>query len=255
MNIHPKHADCGVQIEIQFTGLSLTVTNREAKEAKSVEEANRKKIKAEIDEIDNELKGILTALKKVQDERDEVVRLGERAESKMEALRSDRKNIIEQCTMDEIPLPKKGRSRGKSGDGPAENEADEGRDDEMEVEGGSCSHSQSAIQAKEEIAKDCFDYSRLPREHRRDLSDKEQSKIRSQQEEEQSKVAEVINSMNPNMKAIDQLKEVEVRFQSANAESKAAKEESQKLIKEFEDVKQRRCELFNRLLIVDLCRS
>jgi hypothetical protein len=186
-------------------------------------------------------------MKKIQDERDEVLRLVERAELKMEGLRSQRKNIIEQCTIDEIPLPKKGLARGKGAGAEDGNEPGEGgQEDEMEVEGGSCSHSQSAIQAKEEIAKDRFDYSRLPRDHRRDMSEKEQSKVRNQQEEELAKAAEIINSMNPNMKAIDQLKEVEVRYQAVTDESKAAKENSQHLSKEFESVKQKRCDLFNR---------
>jgi chromosome segregation ATPase len=162
----------------------------------------------------------------------------------MEGLMSQRKNIIEQCSIDEIPLPKKGGTRGKAGD-EGENDG-EGHDDEMEIEGASCSHSQSAMQAKDEIAKGRFDYSRLPRENRRDLSDKDQGKIRSQQEEEQSKVAETVNSMNPNMKAMDQLKEVEARYQAVTEEAKAAKEESQQLCKKFEDVKQKRCDLFNR---------
>ncbi len=209
-----------------------------------MEEANRQRIKNEMDAIDKELKGIHAALKKTQDERDEVLRSVERAESKMEGLRSQRKNIIEQCTIDEIPLPKKGVARGKGG--AADEEPDEGQEDEMEVEGGGCSHSQSAIQAKEEIAKDRFDYSRLSRDHRRDMSEKEQNKVRNQQEEEQAKAAEIINSMNPNMKAMDQLKEVEVRYNAVTDESKAAKENSQHLSKEFETVKQKRCDLFNR---------
>lgn len=173
----------------------------------------------------------------------------------MEGLRSQRKNIIEQCIIDEIPLPKKGGGRGKSGEGVGDKDPEEGNDDEMEVEGGSCSHSQSAMQAKEEIAKDRFDYSRLPREHRRDLSEKEQSKIRSQQEEEQAKVGETLNSMNPNMKAMDQLKEVEVRYQAVTDEAKAAKEASSTLSKKFEDVKQKRCELFNRYFLMYCAES
>jgi structural maintenance of chromosome 1 len=219
---------------------------REAKEAKAAEEANRQGIKKEMDAIDIELKGIHTALKKTQDERDEVLRSVERAELKMEGLRSNRKNIIEQCTIDEIALPKKGVARGKGGDTEESNGPDDAQEDEMEVEGGSCSHSQSAIQAKEEMAKDRFDYSRLSRDHRRDMSEKDLSKVRNQQEEELAKAAEIINSMNPNMKAIDQLKEVEVRYTAVTDESKAAKENSQNLSKKFETVKQKRCDLFNR---------
>jgi structural maintenance of chromosome 1 len=173
----------------------------------------------------------------------------------MEGLRSQRKNIIEQCTIDEIPLPKKGVARGKGVGAQEGSEPDNDQDDEMEVEAGSCIHSQSAIQAKAEIAKDRLDYSRLSRDHRRDMSEKEQSKVRNQVEEELAKAAEIINSMNPNMKAIDQLKEVEVRYQAVTDESKAAKENSQHLSKEFETVKQKRCDLFNRWFAVQLCQS
>jgi chromosome segregation ATPase len=59
--------------------------------------------------------------------------------------------------------------------------------------------------------------------------------------------------MNPNMKAMDQLKEVEIRYTAVLEESKAAKENSQSLSKSFEEVKQKRCDLFNRSVRLFTC--
>eukprot|EP00961_Rhodomonas_salina_P023332 313489-Rhodomonas_salina.1 len=189
---------------------------REAMEAKAEEVRQRAQVKEEIDEIEKELKEIQGVLKTTQDERDSVLKLVERAEANIDKYTAQRASVLETCTLEEVNLPKKktaGESQEEAQDGERER-ADEDEEmpdaDAMDVDD-SAMHSQVAKQAKEAIAEASFDYTRLPREHRKEMSDKEQQKVRGDLDEQQKKIQDTLNSMNPNMKAFEQLKEVEER--------------------------------------------
>ncbi|CAK5262899.1 unnamed protein product [Mycena citricolor] len=61
-----------------------------------------------------------------------------------------------------------------------------------------------------------------------------------------TKITEEIEKMAPNMKAIDRLEDVEAKLVDTEREADQARKESKSARDEFNDVKRRRCELFNK---------
>mmetsp|Transcript_66287 Transcript_66287/g.138163 ORF Transcript_66287/g.138163 Transcript_66287/m.138163 type:complete len:1268 (-) Transcript_66287:281-4084(-) len=244
--------------ELQSKDAASRQKLREAMEAKSEEVRQRNQVKEEIDEIEKELKEIQTVLKTTQEERDTVLKLVERAEANIDKYSAQRASVLEQCEMEEVKLPKKreagesqatGDGEGGEGDGEGAEQqeaAEEGEEfpDSMDVDDGAV-HSQIAKEARDQIAQARLDYTKLPREHRKEMGDKEQDRVRNELDEQQKKIQDTMEGMNPNMKAFEQLKEVEGRFNEVQTEMLEAKQRSQDLAKQFEEVKQKRCELFN----------
>ena len=219
-----------------FVMLSVSL-HRGLEQEKAAELARRQKCKKEIDEFSKTIDEIQENLRKEQGERDEFQRLRDRAVSQLEGLMSQRKIIVEKCDLEEIPLPRRVEG-GRGDDG----------DDAMDVDGasgGDHTWAESISVAKQTIAKDRFDYSKLPRDERRELSDKERDRVRNDKDEEVTKIRETLNSRNPNMKAKEQCKEVDARYSALQEEFRVAKEKATKLTKDFEDAKATRLQLFN----------
>ena len=207
---------------------------KDAMDAKEEELRKQKAIKEEIDEIEKEYKEITKVLKKANEDREEISRQLEKAEAQMQRLRDKRNGVFEQCKMDEIEIPTRKKKDGSN---------DDDEEDNMDIEAG---HSQTAKEIRQEVLQSRIDFSKLPREHKRDLGEKDQEKIRSELEEKQKKINDTLQTMNPNMKAHEQLKEIEERYEAVQQELSSAKQNSQDLTKQFEDVKQKRCDLFNK---------
>ncbi|KAJ1481285.1 P-loop containing nucleoside triphosphate hydrolase protein [Baffinella frigidus] len=213
---------------------------KDAMEAKAEEKRKRDQVMDDIDEIEKQLREVQAVLKKTHDDRDGAAKLVERAESLMEKLSAQRTSLLEQSELDEVELPKrKGAGAGEEEDA----EMEEG-DDAMEVDD-SAGHSQPAKRVKKAIAEARLDYSKVPREQKRDMPDKEKKRVLEDLEEKQKKIAESLGTMNPNMKAFEQLKEIEARYEEVQGEMQAAKQKSQDLTKSFDEVRKKRCEMFN----------
>ena len=128
-----------------------------------------------------------------------------------------------------------------------EEDEEEGGDEDMQVSQESESQGQSQVDlARQEVKKLNLDYSQLTRDHKRDMSEKEQEQKRKEFRETQSVISDKLQGMNPNMKAAEQLKEIEERFARLNGEWMDARKECDDLSEEFEQVKTQRCDKFNK---------
>lgn len=179
-----------------------------AMDSKEEEVRKRAAIKKDIDEQDKQLRNVQSVLKIKVEERDSVLKQIDKVESNMERLDAQRKSVLEQCLLEELTLPKKGR---KSVEGDGEER------DEMDVDEGNQATSQpsqsaAATKARQDITGACLDYSVLKRELKRDMDEKERTRVHAEMEEERKSIMDTIASMNPNMKAMEQLKEVQVHF-------------------------------------------
>mmetsp|Transcript_10154 Transcript_10154/g.24576 ORF Transcript_10154/g.24576 Transcript_10154/m.24576 type:complete len:1249 (+) Transcript_10154:130-3876(+) len=211
---------------------------KKAMEDKAEQVRVRKAAKAVIDEQVTELKNRKDVLKVKLEEKESVQRLVDKVESNIERLQSQRRTTFEACEIEEISLPKKGRGSGGGGDG-------EG-DDPMDVEeSAGASQSQSAQNVRNDISSAKLDYSRLTREQKKQMSSKEQERVKGGLEEDRKKIGDTIASMNPNMKAMEQLKEVEAKAAEVQEEIKEAKHKATEVSQRFEEVKSERCQLFN----------
>ena len=193
----------------------------------------RKAAKVEIEEQDGELKKIKGVLRSAVEAKEAVERHVEKEESNIERLQAQRRTAFEACELEEILLPRKGKgSTGGDDDG-----------DAMDVEGDS--QNEAAAAARKDIAATRLDFSSLTNHQKRDMSEKEQQKVRDHLEEERKKISDTLASMNPNMKAIEQLKEVEARLNEMQEEIKEARQKAQEVNQKFEECKSERCRLFN----------
>lgn len=191
----------------------------------------RKAVKMEIEEQDAELKKIKGTLRTVFEAKEVVERLVEKEVSNAERLAAQRRTNKEACELEEIHLPKKGKpSAGGDDDGAMDVE-----DSENEV----------IRQIRKDMAADRYDYSTLGREQKHDMSEKELQRVRDSLEDERKKISDTLASMNPNMKAIEQLKDVELRLNEMQEEIKEARQKAQDVNTKFEEVKTQRCKLFN----------
>jgi structural maintenance of chromosome 1 len=215
---------------------------KKAMDDKAEEVRKRNEIKAEIDVEDTDLKKVQDILKKKQDERDTVHKLVEKVESTIELLNSQRKTVLEQSQLEEISLPKRGSRSSQDGADGGDAEEDPMDVDDSQVQ---MSQSESATLVRKDIKSASLDYSSLRKELKREMNDKERKKVLSDLDEERKSITDTLSAMNPNMKAIEQLKEVMVRYDAAQQEMLQAKQRVADVNKKFDEVKKQRCELFN----------
>jgi structural maintenance of chromosome 1 len=211
--------------------------------------ASREEVKKEQDEIEAAYKNYQGVYKTKSEERDEVVRNIEQAEKFVEQSKDDYKELLNQSKLEDLELPRRDGSKKKKGGGDDEMEEDEeeGGDEDMQVSQESESQGQSQVDlARQEVKKLNLDYSQLTRDHKRDMSEKEQEQKRKEFRETQSVISDKLQGMNPNMKAAEQLKEIEERFAKLNGEWMDARKECDDLSEEFEQVKKQRCDKFNK---------
>ena len=211
--------------------------------------ASREEVKKEQDEIEAAYKNYQGVYKTKSEERDEVVRNIEQAEKFVEQSKDDYKELLNQSKLEDLELPRRDGSKKKKGGGDDEMEEDEeeGGDEDMQVSQESESQGQSQVDlARQEVKKLNLDYSQLTRDHKRDMSEKEQEQKRKEFRETQSVISDKLQGMNPNMKAAEQLKEIEERFAKLNGEWMDARKECDDLSEEFEQVKTQRCDKFNK---------
>mmetsp|Transcript_19641 Transcript_19641/g.49221 ORF Transcript_19641/g.49221 Transcript_19641/m.49221 type:complete len:1245 (-) Transcript_19641:123-3857(-) len=220
--------------ELRDKEAKATASLKKAMEEKAEQVRVRKAAKAVIDEQDAELKNRKDVLKVKLEEKESVQRQVDKVEMVIESLQAQRRTTFEACEIEEIALPKKGRGSG-------------GGDDAMDVdEEESAGASQSAQAVRKDISSAKLDYSRLTRDQKKtDLSEKEQGRIKEGLEEDRKRISDTIASMNPNMKAMEQLKEVEARAAAVQEEIKEAKQKASEVTQRFEEVKSTRCQLFN----------
>jgi structural maintenance of chromosome 1 len=209
---------------------------------KAEEVRKRNEIKAEIDEQDAELKKVQDILKRKQDERDTAQKLVEKVESTIELLNSQRKTVLDQSQLEEISLPKRGQRSSQGGEDGGDAEDDPMDVDDSQVE---MSQSESATLVRKEIKGASLDYSSLRQALKRDMNDKERKKVLSDLDEERKATTDILSTMNPNMKAMEQLNEVMVRYDAAQQEMHQAKQRVADVNRKFDEVKKQRCELFN----------
>jgi len=211
----------------------------------------RDEIKQEQAEIETYIKNIQGKLKEKSDELTDAKTKQEQAEKSVEQCKDDLHALLDQSKLDELELPRRGnrKKRDKARDDD-EMEEDEPDDDEDMEEGDDSQAGESQSQvvdlARKEVKKLDLDYSKLSREQKNSgLRAHELDKIRKEFTEKQNKISETLQGMNPNMKATEQLKEIEVRFDGLSQEWSAARKECDDLSEKFEGVKKKRCDKFN----------
>jgi structural maintenance of chromosome 1 len=64
-------------------------------------------------------------------------------------------------------------------------------------------------------------------------------------EEKQKNIVARLSTMNPNMKAFEELKIIEAKYDEVSRELSEAKQKSHDLAQKYESVKKKRCEMFN----------
>ena len=209
----------------------------------------RNEVKTEQEAIEVQIKEYQGVLKKHSDERDEVARQSEQEEKSVERCKDDLQALLEQSKLDDLELPRKGQRKKKdkaeSGDEMEEDEEEEGEEDMEDSQAGE-SQSQVVDLARKELKKMNLDYSKLSRDQKNSgLRPQEIEKIRKDFTERQNNISDKLQGMNPNMKATEQLKEIDERFTGLSNEWQEARKECDKLSDTFEDVKKQRCEKFN----------
>ena len=206
---------------------------------------NRDEVKKQQDEIEGQIKEFQVVLKKQTDERDELARQSEQSEKCVERCKEDIQALLEQCKLDDLDLPRKNQRKG----GDVEMEEDqlnEDQDEDMQDSQQGQSQSQVVDNARQELRKINLDYSKLSRDQKKDLSDREQEKVRKDFNEKQNGISEKLQGMNPNMKAHEQLKEIQEHFTGLSNEWMDARKECDELSEQFEQVKKQRCDKFNK---------
>jgi structural maintenance of chromosome 1 len=211
---------------------------------------SREEVKKEQDEIEVTYKQYQVVHKEKSEARDEVVRKIEQAEKSVEQAKDDYKALLNQSKLEDLELPRRDGSKKKKAGGDDEMEEDEeegGGDEDMQDSQEGESQGQSQVDlARQEVKKLNLDYAKLPRDHKKEMSEKDQEQKRKEFRETQSAISDRLQGMNPNMKAAEQLKEIEERFSSLSNEWMEARKECDELSEEFERVKKLRCDKFNK---------
>jgi len=230
------------------------VSKQEAMDQKMDIVAKRDESKKETLAIEDDIKKYQVVLKTHSDERDEFTRKSEQSEKKVELCKEDFKALLDQCKLDDLDLPRKGQGKKKKRSVGGEDAMEEDDDDEEEEpdedeDMGESQEGQSQSQvvdlARKELKKINLDYSKLLRDQKRDLSDKEQDKIRKEFSDKQGVISDHLQGMNPNMKASEQLEEIDGRFEVLQAQWKDKRLANEALQLRFETVKKNRCDTFN----------
>ena len=212
----------------------------------------RDAVQEESNAVEAEIKNYQAVLKKKTDETDEVRQQSVQSEKAVEGFKDAIKDLLENCQLDNLELPRKGQGKGKRKRSNKENEMEEEEeeeeeDEEMEdaEEGESQGQSQVVDLARQELKKLNIDFSLLTREQR-SVKEKDQEKASKELTAKATAKADQLQGMNPNMKAAEQLVEINERFEVLSKEWTDARNKCDELSAEFEDVKKQRCDKFNR---------
>ncbi|KAF7984629.1 hypothetical protein HWV62_12853 [Athelia sp. TMB] len=253
-----SHQSAFEQDQLNATSERLRLLqNNEATEQASLEqlEAQRQATQDDITQIENALKGLqdeLQALNEVLDEKTKVVDQVKRTTSKaskgldqtlkdisskndeIEKLALDRSSIYRRCRLEEIKLP---LVEGNLKNVPMEENLRE--DAAMDVD-----EDDDGTQQVKKVADYGIevDFESLDEDERENNS----AETLAEFDAAITKLNSEIERMAPNTKAIDRLGDVEQKLADTEKEADKARKDSKSARDHFNDVKQRRCDLFNK---------
>ncbi|KAK0520226.1 Structural maintenance of chromosomes protein 1 [Tilletia horrida] len=178
-----------------------------------------------------ELEAAKKELKKASSELNQVLKEIAAANVEIERLGSERLNIYRRCRLEEIDLPLESGSLNKV---PLEEESND--DDEMDVD----ESTQQPVEVKDYGIE--VDFSELEDKEKEDGSPEMERSFRDRI----NNVDLEIEKMSPNMKAVERLGDTEAKLAKSEKELERARREAGEARDEFKQIKNRRCELFNK---------
>lgn len=154
------------------------------------------------------------------------------AESALRALQSRRHAVLRRAAVDEVHLPTDG--------GPMEVEEDGGGGEQFRE----AQSSQSQVEVFDEEDRLQFDLSDLRAELRSVHTEAEFNRLLGEMQTELASITMQLSRMNPNLKAVDKLREVKGKIAEIDAGLKDARRQGQTVAQRFQEVRDERLKLF-----------
>eukprot|EP00800_Vazella_pourtalesii_P005228 TRINITY_DN1608_c0_g1_i1.p1 TRINITY_DN1608_c0_g1~~TRINITY_DN1608_c0_g1_i1.p1 ORF type:complete len:1163 (+),score=345.20 TRINITY_DN1608_c0_g1_i1:37-3525(+) len=225
---------------------SLRIIDRKDDDLKETK-VEREEKKKEVDEHETSIKDLRKSLTQTTKDIAAVHKQITNQESELESKRAERHNILKDCKIEDIRLPLL-EGEIESVDTDVASSQAETLEDNMDVDlPSSTSQSQSALHhiLKKELNIK-IDFTQLVENLKETQSAGEVKEKASELKRRVAKLESLIATISaPNMKAMQRLDGVENKVHEINAEHEAARVSAKKSKAEFEQIKKKRCYLFN----------
>eukprot|EP00878_Enallax_costatus_P030403 GHUV01033097.1.p1 GENE.GHUV01033097.1~~GHUV01033097.1.p1 ORF type:complete len:751 (+),score=324.15 GHUV01033097.1:453-2705(+) len=168
------------------------------------------------------------------------------AATALEAVRSNRRNLLEQATLEQVDLPRRGRAAAADN---GNDDDDDDDDDAMDVDGDDerqPDDTQGTAGSSHGLrGKQVFDFSRLSAKDKAGISKKEREATAKRLKEELDSSAAELAASAPNMKAVEQYEAIREKERQQTAALENARKEANAASKHFLHIQQKRTQRFN----------